>query len=105
MNSITEPYNSRILKIFLQYLLIRHPAINQDDVLKETGIEKYMIDDPSHWFSQEQVDHFHDVMVRRTGDPHIARKCGRYASYEGLGVTKQYLLGFMNPGSHLPYGR
>ena len=97
MNNTLSPYNSRILKIFLQYLLTHYPDINQDAVLKETGIEKYMIDDPSHWFSQEEVDRFHDVMVKWTGDPHIARKCGRYASSEGLGVTKQYLLGFMNP--------
>ncbi|MCD6585722.1 MAG: response regulator [Desulfobacteraceae bacterium] len=97
MNNTLTPYNSRILKIFLQYLLSHHPDINQDSVLEEAGIEKYMIDDPSHWFSQEQVDDFHDVMVKRTGDPHIARKAGRYASSEGLGMAKQYFLGFMNP--------
>ncbi|MBC2717187.1 MAG: response regulator [Desulfobacteraceae bacterium] len=97
MNNKLSPYNSRILKIFFQYLLIYHPDVNQDSVLKEAGIEKYMIDDPSHWFSQEQVDRFHDVMVKQTGDPHIARKAGRYASYEGLGAAKQYFLGFMNP--------
>ena len=97
MNDSITPYNSRILKIFLQYILKYHSGINPDSLLKEIGIEKYMIDDPSHWFSQEQVDRFYDVMVKRTGDPHIARKAGRYASYEGLGTVKQYFLGFTNP--------
>lgn len=101
MNNTISPYNSRILKIFLEYLLSHHPDINQDSVLKEAGIEKYMIDDPSHWFSQEQVDRFHDVMVKWTKDPQIARKAGRYASYEGLGTIKQYFLGFMNPSAVL----
>lgn len=58
-----------------------------------------MIDDPAHWFSQEQVDCFYSVIVKRTGDKHIAREAGRYASFEGLGATKQYLLGFMNPAA------
>ncbi|MEZ4602865.1 MAG: AraC family transcriptional regulator ligand-binding domain-containing protein [Desulfobacterales bacterium] len=97
MNDSITPYNSRILKIFLQYILKYHSGINPDSLLKEIGIEKYMIDDPSHWFSREQVDRFYDVMVKRTGDPHIARKAGRYASYEGLGTVKQYFLGFTNP--------
>ena len=101
MNKNVPLYNSRILKVFIEYLRNYHSDINPDLILKEAQIEKYMIDDPSHWFSQEQVDRFHDVIVRQTKDPHIARKAGRYASYEGLGVIKQYFLGFMNPTAFL----
>jgi PAS domain S-box-containing protein len=97
MKNTSMPYSSRILKIYIQYINSHYPDIRPDAVLKETGIERYMIDDPSHWFSQDQVDAFHDAIVTLTGDLNIARKAGRYASYEGLGTIKQYFLGFMNP--------
>ncbi|MCU0600355.1 MAG: ATP-binding protein [Desulfobacterales bacterium] len=90
-------YNSRILKVFLEYLDKDYPDINQDSFLKETGIDRYQVDDPAHWFTQDEVNHFYDVLVQKTKEPHTARYAGRYASTEGLGTTKQYLLGFMSP--------
>jgi PAS domain S-box-containing protein len=91
-------YNSRITKIYIQYLQKYYPEINVDSVLNELGIAKYEIEDPSHWFTQEQQDRLHEVLVTRTGNPNIARDAGRYAtSSEGLGATKQYALGLMSP--------
>ena len=91
-------YNSRLTKIYVQYLQKYYPDINLDSILKDAGIAKYELDDPAHWFSQEQIDRFNDVVVDRTGNPNISREAGRYAtSSEGLGATKQYILGLMNP--------
>ncbi len=92
-------YNSRILKVFLGYIQKDFPDINPDTVLKEAEIEGYEIEDPAHWFTQEQVDRFYDAALKLTGEPGIARKAGRFASYEALGATKQYLLGLMTPST------
>jgi len=97
--SESEPlYNSRVTKIYIQYVQKYYPDIDVDSVLDELGIAKYEIEDPAHWFTQEQQDRLHDVLVARTGNPNIAREAGRYAtSSEGLGATKQYALGLMSP--------
>ncbi len=97
--SKSEPlYNSRVTKIYINYLKKNYPDIDVDLVLNEAGIASYEIEDPAHWFTQEQQDRLHDILVSRTGDPNIARDAGRYAtSSDGLGATKQYALGLMSP--------
>ena len=91
-------YNSRLNKVYIQYLGKYYPDIDIDAVLTEVGIARYEIEDPAHWFSQEQQDRLHDILVARTGNPNIAREAGRYTtSSEGLGATKQYALGLMSP--------
>ena len=98
MDESAPLYSSRITKIYIQYLQKYYPEINVDSVLNEVGIAKYEIEDPAHWFTQEQQDRLHEVLVARTGNPNIAREAGRYAtSSEGLGATKQYALGLMSP--------
>lgn len=91
-------YNSRLNKVYIQYLSKYYSDIDIDAVLNEAGIAKYEIEDPAHWFSQEQQDRLHDILVARTGNPNIAREAGRFiTSSEGLGATKQYALGLMSP--------
>ncbi|HYX07401.1 MAG TPA: GAF domain-containing protein, partial [Bacteroidales bacterium] len=61
---------------------------------------KYEVEDPAHWFSQNQADRFQEALVEKTGNLDIAREAGRYASSsEGLGPVKQYTLGFIKPTS------
>ncbi len=91
-------YNSRLPKIYIQYVRKHYPDIDVDSILQESGIANYELEDPSHWFKQEDIDRFHDIIVARTGNPDISREAGRYAtSSEGLGATKQYILGLMSP--------
>ena len=100
MNESTPLYNSRITKIYVQYLRNHYPDIQVDSILDEAGIANYEIEDPAHWFTQEQVDRLHDILVERTGNPDIAREAGRYStSSKGLGATKQYALGLMSPAT------
>ena len=100
MNDSAPLYNSRITKIYIQYLSKYYPDIDLDSILDEAGIARYEIEDPAHWFSQEKADRLHDILVARTGNPNIAREAGRYAaSSEGLGATKQYALGLMSPAT------
>ena len=93
-------YNSRLTKIYVQYLAKNYPDVNVPGLLEESGIANYELEDPAHWFTQEQVDRFHDVIVEKTGNPDISREVGRFAAYsEGMGAAKQYILGLMSPAS------
>ena len=97
--SNSEPlYNSRVSKIYINYLKTNYPDIDVDSVLKDAGIANYEIEDPAHWFTQNQQDRLHDTLVKVTRNPEIAREAGRFStSSEGMGATKQYALGLMSP--------
>ena len=98
MNESPPLYNSRLNKIYIQYLKKYYPDIDVDSILEEASIANYEIDDPAHWFTQEQQDRLQDILVARTGNPNIAREAGRFStSSEGLGAAKQYALGLMSP--------
>ncbi len=91
-------YNSRITKTYLEYIKNRYPEIDIDSIFEYAGMTKYEVEDPAHWFSQEQVDLFQNALVEMTGNPNIARDAGRYtASSEGMGPGKQHILGFITP--------
>jgi hypothetical protein len=93
-------YNSRIQKIYLEYLRKYYPNVDIASVLEYAGITKYEVEDPAHWFSQKQADRLHDVLVTRTDNPNIAREAGRYtASSGGLGPVKQYVMGLFSLAS------
>ena len=93
-------YNSRLTRIYLEYLKVNHPGLDVTPLLEHAGMTKWEVDDPAHWFTQEQVDRFHDVLERETANTAISRDAGRFASSsEGIGLVKRYALGFMNPAN------
>jgi class 3 adenylate cyclase len=58
------------------------------------------LEDQGHWFSQWQVDRFHERLTQKTGDSKISRKVGQFAALsEAAGAVKSYTLGFMTPGA------
>jgi PAS domain S-box-containing protein len=103
-------YNSRLPQMAIQFLHHHHPEVKIESVLEEAGIAPYQIEDPAHWFTQEEVDRLNSVLVSRTGDSDISRHVGQFAaSSNGLGAAKQYMLGLMSPaivyqlmGRHYP---
>jgi PAS domain S-box-containing protein len=98
MSESTPLYNSRLNKIYLQYLRKYYPDIDVGSILAEAGIANYEIEDPAHWFTQEQQDRLQDILIAHTGNPNIAREAGRFStSSQGLGAAKQYALGLMSP--------
>jgi PAS domain S-box-containing protein len=97
MSDSAPLYNSRLMKIYLEYVSKYHPDVNADAVLEAAGITWYEVEDPAHWFNQEQIDRFHETLVKRTGNANIARDAGRYASTSAAaGAVKQYAMGLMN---------
>jgi PAS domain S-box-containing protein len=82
----------------MRYLKQQYPDMHLDSILKEVGILPFEIEDQAHWFTQDQMDRFYEILVARTGDPQIARKAGRFAALSGgLGAAKQYIIGLMSP--------
>jgi len=97
MNTEIPLYNSQIVKIFLEYLAEYYPGVDTHSILEYAGMTQYEVEDHAHWLTQVQVDRFHKIVAKKTGDPDIARKAGRYAaSSQTLGPAKQYTLGLVN---------
>ncbi len=91
-------YSSAIITSFLKLVRSRYHHVNIAELLARSGMEQYQVEDEGHWFTQEQVNCFHETLVRATHNPAIAREAGRYsASPEGLGLLTRYVLGLAGP--------
>ena len=91
-------YNSRLTRMYLDYLNRRYPDVDPDRLLSYAAMTKLEVDDPAHWFNQLQVDRFHEILVETTGNERISREVGRFStSSEGMGLVKRYALGIINP--------
>ena len=61
-------------------------------------MEPHQIEDEGHWFTQRQVNLFHEKLQELTRNPHIAREAGLFsASPEALGSIGRYILGLVSP--------
>jgi hypothetical protein len=98
---IDDPlYNSRLIKKYVEYVEKFHPNVNIDSILNHSGITNYELEDQGHWFTQRQVDRFYEILLKKTGNPNIARKVGRYFAFsEASGAIRQYVMGFLSPVS------
>jgi PAS domain S-box-containing protein len=100
MKSKSPLYNSRIIKTYLEFIGTNYPDIDVNALLKHGGMTQYEVDDPAHWFKQQQVDRFHNILAAMTGDENISRAVGRYAATSKASeMLKKYTLGFMTPAS------
>ena len=66
-------YNSRIIKAYLEYLNQFFPDLDINSVLEDADITRHGIEDSAHWFTQKQVDRFHDRLVEVTKNNKISR--------------------------------
>ncbi|MGZ6208296.1 MAG: GAF domain-containing protein, partial [Syntrophales bacterium] len=93
-------YNSRIIKNYVEYLNEHHPEIDIGALLNHAGITTYQLEDGGHWFTQSQINLFHEIMRDKVGDPDIARKVGRNVPFsKATGAVTQYVLGFITPST------
>ena len=49
MNSEIPLYNSRIIKIYLEYLAEYYPGVDVYSILEYAGITHYEVEDHAHW--------------------------------------------------------
>jgi PAS domain S-box-containing protein len=90
-------YNSRIIRVYLEFIEKKYPHLDRDDLLKYAKISKYEVHDKGYWLSQDQVDRFHEILVEKSGNPDISRESGRYmAMSQDISALKQHILGFIN---------
>ena len=93
-------YNSRLIKNYVEFTERSYPEVEIESILEYAGINTYELEDEAHWFSQDQVDRFHQSLTQKTGDPNISREVGRYAaSAKASGAVRQYVLGLMSPAA------
>ncbi|HVO65547.1 MAG TPA: PAS domain S-box protein [Syntrophales bacterium] len=96
----TPLYNSRIIKSYVEYLKEHHPEVDITPILEYAEITAYQLEDGGHWFTQNQVDRFQEILDQEIRDPDIPRKAGRDAPFSKANSTiAQYALGFMTPTS------
>lgn len=96
----TPLYNSRILNTYLKLLRQRYRYINIDNLLASTGIEPHQVADEGHWFTQEQMDRFHNKMNELCGAINIAREAGIYSASAGnLGMMRRHLFSLTHPAA------
>jgi PAS domain S-box-containing protein len=92
--------SSRIIKTYVEYTQLYYPDVDIDSILSYAGIKTYELEDQGHWFRQNQVDRFHQILAQKTGDSNISREVGRYAATsKASGTVRKYALGFMSPAA------
>jgi HD-GYP domain-containing protein (c-di-GMP phosphodiesterase class II) len=98
LNMSKPLYNSRIVDTYIKLIKRRYSYINIGELLAYAGMKPYEVADQGHWFTQEQINLFHERLKKLTGNDDIAREAGRYAaSPEAIGVMRQYILGLIGP--------
>ena len=61
-------------------------------------MELYQVNDEGHWFTQNQINRFHERLKTVTGNRDIAREAGRFAAFPGaLGLMRNHILGLIGP--------
>ncbi len=102
VSDTTPLYSSRITKTYLEYIKNSYPDLDIDSILEYAGMTRYEVEDQAHWFSQDQTDRFQEILVKKTGNPKIAREAGRYTtSHKGMGPVKQYIIRINEPDNCL----
>jgi PAS domain S-box-containing protein len=100
MPDLPSIYNSRILKLYLEYLYTNYPTIDVEPILRYANVTRYELEDPGHWFNQQQIDRFYSKVVETTGNKFMARDVGRFAvSADASGAVKQHVLGLLRVSS------
>jgi len=94
----TPLYNSRIINTYIKYIKKCYEHVSINKLLEYAQMEQYEVEDQNHWFTQDQVNLFHERLSEMTGASNISREAGRYStSPESIGVMRQYVLGMINP--------
>jgi signal transduction histidine kinase len=94
----TPLYNSRIFKSYLKLLKEKYYYVSIPELLNHAGMQDFEVADPEHWFTQRQVNLFHEKLVQLSGNPSIAREAGRYAASSGAsGFLREFVLGLAGP--------
>ncbi len=91
-------YNSALLVTYIDLLKTKYPDVSISKLLDYARIAPHEIDDRGHWFTQEQINRFHEFLQKHTGSPQIAREAGRFVVQSKSSVLlRQYASAFVSP--------
>lgn len=91
-------YSSRLINNYIDYVKKNYPEIDVRSILEYAGITPYELEDHGHWFTQEQSDRFHEILILKTNNHNISREAGRFViSSRAYRIVRQYLFGFLSP--------
>jgi len=77
-------YNSILSKMYILYLEKHYPEVNVHDILKDAGLDEASINDPSHWFTQKEVNRFHDAIIEYSEGKNIPYYTGKFGFEESM---------------------
>ena len=96
--SSTPLYNSRIIDNYIKLIRRKYNHINIEELLDFAGMTLYEVADEGHWFTQAQINRFHEKLSLLTKNAFIAREAGRYAaSPDAIGFMRPFVLGMVGP--------
>jgi len=97
-NPDTPLYNSRLIDSYIKFIRSNYENINVTELLKYANMESYQVADENHWFTQRQVNRFHEKLSMLTGNRKISRQVGRFSASPGvLGHVRRYTIGLIGP--------
>ena len=97
-DSQTPLYNSGILGNYINYIQAQNLDVDIDALLNCAGITRFDLNDEGHFFTQEQINAFHQCLNNNLSDPDIAYKVGQHALYmKSTGTVMQYGMQFITP--------
>jgi len=100
MDEKTPIYNSGIIRVYLEFIGKKYPLIDRSYLLQYAKMTQYEVNDKGHWFNQEQVNRFQDILLETTGNPNIYRESGRYTALsQEISALRQHVLGFISLAS------
>ena len=89
-------YNSRIVDTYIKLIKKKYSYVNVRDLLHYAKMTPYEVADEGHWFTQEQINLFHEKLLQETHNKNIAREAGRYAaSPDAIGMMRPFALGMV----------
>jgi HD-GYP domain-containing protein (c-di-GMP phosphodiesterase class II) len=89
-------YNSRIIDNYIKLIKKKYDYIDINALLQYAAMKPYEVADQGHWFSQWQINRFHEKLSQLTHNKEIAREAGRFAaSPESNSVMRQFFLGMV----------
>jgi len=97
MDTKTPLFNSKVIKIYLEFIAEHYPEIDINQVFEYSGITPHEINESSHWFNESQIDRFYIFLLEKIGNQNLARDVGRYiVSARVMGTLKKFVMGLMD---------
>lgn len=95
-----ELYNSNILRTYIELIKSNYNFIDINNLLTSAQINYSDVENTNKWFTQSQMNNFHERLQELTNNEDIAKEAGAFTTApETLGKLRTKLLKLLNPAS------